>query len=342
MCAMFAFAPAALLFTWLCISVRRDRRRFGNAVLSGLTLIFLSVGLLSTVKYLPDGLALVIGLLALLVPSLGVVALAGFLVANGLTMIRKEGRRPANLLSGLLGLAIFGMIALLLRAVTLSGTKPSDLAYLNFVIGASLVAAYLSFLFLCFLVYTFLYGRIAVRGDVDFVVILGSGLIGGERVAPLLASRLRKGQEIHSAQIAGGGRAPVLLTSGGQGPDEKLPEAAAMANWLVENGTPADHVWQEDRSRTTDENLNFSREIMAGAKEDYTCVVVTNNFHAFRAAMTARKAGVNGQVLGSPTARYFWPSATIREFVAVFWDHKVVNLSICGALIALTVLQARR
>ncbi|WP_315904109.1 ElyC/SanA/YdcF family protein [Streptomyces sp. CBG31] len=71
-----------------------------------------------------------------------------------------------------------------------------------------------------------------MRRDVDFVVVLGSGLLGGERVPPLLASRLRAGLRIQRKQIERGADAPVLLVSGGQGPDEKLPEAEAMgAGW---------------------------------------------------------------------------------------------------------------
>ncbi|MGX8904663.1 YdcF family protein [Streptomyces netropsis] len=331
---MLAFAPCVLFFIGFLASVRKDRRCFRNAVLFGLTLISLLIALAFQARHLPDGPAMMVYLSVFLVPTIGVVTLAGFLVANGLTMLKKEGRRPANLLSGLLGIAIFALIFLGLTALTYHSLD----GYVAFVAAAGLVSVYLSFLFLCFLAYAFLYGRIKVRGDVDFVVMLGSGLIGGERVSPLLASRLRKGLEVHNAQVAHGGRAPVLLTSGGQGPDEKLPEATAMAKWLVGNGAPAEHVREEDGSRTTDENLHFSRAIMLGAKPGYTCVVVTNNFHAFRAAMTARKAGVNGQVLGSPTAKYFWPSAIIREFVAVFWEHKVANLVICVVLIALPTL----
>ncbi|WP_424216288.1 YdcF family protein (plasmid) [Streptomyces sp. BI20] len=331
---MFAFVLAALFFCCFLLSVRKDRRRFRNAVLFGLTLITLSIALLLQAEHLPSVVAVPIYSLIFIVPVLGVLALGGFLIANGLTMVRKEGRRPANLLSGLLGVAIYAMIALTFVA----GSYRVPPGYIAFVVAAILISVYVSFLFLCFLGYAWLYGRIAVRGDVDYVVMLGSGLLGGERVPPLLASRLRKGLEIHDAQVARGRPAPVLLTSGGQGPDEKLPEATAMARWLVENGAPAGDVREEDRSRTTDENLNFSREIMLADKPDYTCVVVTNNFHAFRAAMTARRAGVNGQVLGSPTARYFWPSATIREFVAVFWEHKVVNLSLCAALAGMGAL----
>ncbi|WP_405739606.1 YdcF family protein [Streptomyces sp. NBC_01525] len=326
-----------LLFALLCLGVRKDRRRFRNAVLLGLTLLSLSGWLLGKASHLPPGAAIAVYLLVFLVPAVGVVVLGGFLIANGITMARKEGLRPANLLSGLLGVAVFGLLVLLVSLGHLQGSPAFPVG-----IAVLLLSAYVSFLFLCFLAYAFLYGRIAVRGDVDYVVVLGSGLIGGERVPPLLASRLRKGLEIHDAQIARGGPVPVLLTSGGQGPDEKLPEAEAMGRWLVDQGAPAGHVQEENRSRTTDENLRFSHEIMTAGKSGYRCVVVTNNFHAFRAAMTARQAGVEGQVLGSPTAKYFWPSATLREFVAVFWEHKAVNLSVCAALIALVAFVSAR
>ncbi|MER5761764.1 YdcF family protein [Streptomyces sp. NPDC002082] len=331
---MYAFVPAALFLVLFGVSVREDRRRFRNAVYLGLTLIFLSVALLTLVPYLPAGLDTAVVALVFLVPALGTIALGFFLIGNAVTVIRKEGRRPA-LLSFAAGMGIFALIAFVLTL----GNRGSQ-AWDAVVVGVVLLAGYVSFLFLCFLAYAFLYGRITVHGDVDFVVMLGSGLIGGDRVPPLLASRLRKGREIHDAQIARGGRVPLLLTSGGKGSDEKLAEARAMADWLIAEGVPQEHVRLEDRSRTTEENLLYSRTVMEAADPGYRCVVVTNNFHAFRAAMMARKAGVNGQVLGSPTAKYFWPSATIREFVAVFWEHKIVNLGICGAIVALTAALA--
>ncbi|MGW9038943.1 YdcF family protein, partial [Streptomyces sp. NPDC055721] len=111
-----------------------------------------------------------------------------------------------------------------------------------------------------------------------------------------------------------------------------------MADYLVEQGFPAGAVVREDRSRTTEENMLFSKELMERDRPGSSCVIVTNNFHAFRAALMARKAGVDGQVVGSPTAAYFWPSATMREFVAVFLQYKVVNLGICAGLILLGVL----
>ncbi|RII11154.1 hypothetical protein DSC45_29275 [Streptomyces sp. YIM 130001] len=331
---MLAFVPTAGFLLWFCWGVRRDRRQFSNAVLLGLTVLCLSFALLTQVDRLPGRAAVLIYSLVFVVPAVAIVILGCFLLLNGLTMVRKEGRRPANLLSGLAGVGIFAVLALVVSADYIGSSR----AYQAFILAVVLVTGYVAFLFLCFLAYAFLYSRIRVRGDVDYVVMLGSGLIEGERVPPLLASRLQRGLRVQQDQVARGAKPCVLLTSGGQGPDEELPEAEAMGRWLVAEGADPTTVVEESESRTTGENLRFSRRIMEAADDGYVCVVVTNNFHAFRAAMTARREGVRGQVIGSPTASYFWPSATIREFVAVFWEHRIVNAALCLGLTALAIL----
>ncbi|WP_316527628.1 YdcF family protein [Kitasatospora brasiliensis] len=331
---MIAYAPAALFFVLFGIGVLRDRRQFSNAVLLGITVSLLSLAVLAELKEAPSLVVEIVAVAIVLLPTLGTGALVWFLLANGLTMIRKEGRRPANLLSLLAGLGILGVIGLLIAAMLVHSRQLIALAG-----TAVLVVGYISFLFTCFVGYAFLYSRHRPRRNVDFVVVLGSGLIGGERVPPLLASRLNRGREVYEKQAARG-NPPVLITSGGQGPDEKLPESHAMADYLIERGFPEEHIEREDRSRTTEENLLFSKAIMEQAKPGYRCVVVTNNFHAFRAALLARQTGVNGHVFGSPTARYYWPSATIREFAAIFLSHKLVNFGICGFLALCGVLSA--
>ncbi|MFE7514202.1 YdcF family protein [Streptomyces sp. NPDC057540] len=111
-----------------------------------------------------------------------------------------------------------------------------------------------------------------------------------------------------------------------------------MPHTLTAPDSPPPGGPRSPRAGPTEENMLFSKELMERARPGSTCVIVTNNFHAFRAALTARRAGIDGQVVGSPTAAYFWPSATIREFVAVFLQYKVVNLGICLTLILLGVL----
>ena len=62
--------------------------------------------------------------------------------------------------------------------------------------------------------------------------------------------------------------------------------------------------------------------------------IVTSDFHAFRAALLARRLGIQGQVTGARVAAYYRPSAVLREFAAVFLQYRVINLVICVALVA--------
>ncbi|AHH99449.1 YdcF family protein [Kutzneria viridogrisea] len=322
------FGIAGLWLLAFLISFLIDRRRLRVGVYLVLCLGFLAMGgMVALVRASPTAGVIVLFLLLALVP-LSIMALAGFLIANGVTMLRREGRSLGNLLSLLVGLGIIGFVLLGMFA---AGTRNELLMAVVFSLTA--VLGYISFVFVCFLLYALFYGRIRYRRDADFVVVLGSGLLGGNRVPPLLAGRLDRARTAYEAMRARGGQ-PLILTSGGQGPDEDLPEGRAMADYLVAAGVPEEHLLVEDRSATTEQNLTFSRAIMAEHKPDYRCVVVTSNYHVLRAALLTRRTKVNGQVIGSRTAMYFLPSAVIREFVGVLAEHKVKNLIICLVLAA--------
>lgn len=325
---LFSYLVAGLFALLLVGSVLRDPRRFRNAVYLGLTLSFLALGLLAGLSRSSGmGRAMAVAAVALL-PTLGLMALVGFLFHNGLTMLRKEGRTIGNLLSLLCAVGIVGLVGLLVAA---AGTRHHALVALAS--AAVLVVCYVAFLFFCYLSYGFLYRRMPILQSADFVVVLGAGLLGGRRVSPLLASRLERARAVFEALDER--NHPMLIMSGGKGSDERLSEARAMADYLVERGFPADRLILEDRSRTTEENLAFSAELMRRAKpEGYRSVVVTNDFHSYRAALIASDLGVPAQVAGSPTAAYFLPSATIREFIAVFVRYWKVNVPICAFLAA--------
>lgn len=64
------------------------------------------------------------------------------------------------------------------------------------------LVGYFSFLFLSFLLSTFLYQFNFPRYNQDFLIVLGSGLIGGDRVPPLLASRLNRAIKFYDKQYA--------------------------------------------------------------------------------------------------------------------------------------------
>ncbi|NNG19085.1 hypothetical protein HJ590_05740 [Naumannella sp. ID2617S] len=50
--------------------------------------------------------------------------------------------------------------------------------------------------------------------------------------------------------------------------------------------------------------------------------------------MYARRLGLPGHAVGSRTARYYWPSAMLREFVAVVNERRIQH-AVLWALIAL-------
>ncbi|MFF4186201.1 YdcF family protein [Streptomyces sp. NPDC001691] len=314
------FLAAALV---LLVFLRRfsdDQRRFGNGVLLGLCTVFLLAGTFVGLDHFLRPLARVMATGLIAGATVGAVVVAGFLLTNGIRMIRTEGGSLANLLPLLAGVAVLVALGLLGAAARFENGP------LRAVATATLfLAGYLSFLFACFIGYAVLYQRVAGRRPVDFVVVLGAGLTDGSVVPPLLASRLERALTLYRRQKARG-RSPILLVSGGKGSDEQVPEAEAMADYLTGRGVPDEHVVRENSSTSTEENLKFSRELMERLRPGYRCVIVTNDFHAFRAAVLARRAGVPGEATGSPTAAYYWPSATLREFVAVLVAHRVTNL----------------
>lgn len=313
------------------VGVIRDRRRIGNAVWLGVTLVLLLLWLVFRASANGGWTAAAVGygFVALLLGLGFVLPIA--LIANGVLMLRREGFRPANLLSLLAGLAIFGVVYAFGFATAHTGPV------VDAVIGSLLiVAAYVAFLFVSLLLYSIVYGSIGRRSGFDAVVVLGAGLIG-DRVPPLLASRLDRGLHLYRREVESG-RTPLLVVSGGRGPDEKVSEAAAMRDYLLRRDVPDDLIVVEDRATTTEQNLQYSAELLAGRGWSGRAVAVTNNFHVFRAAVLARRLRLRMQIIGARTAWYFLPSAFLREFAALLTHNPITHTVTCGLLVAAHVL----
>jgi uncharacterized SAM-binding protein YcdF (DUF218 family) len=324
---VFTLAVAVAAFMLFLGGLVRDPRSFSNAVFLGLALALGSLAVAERLADMPGPLGRLLLLGLVLLVALGPFAVACYLVANGVTMARRESLRPANLLSLAAGVGILAVVGLNLAADRTGNAKLGLLSTMTV-----LLFGYVSFLLVSYVIYAWVYGIVAaLMSRADYVIVLGAGLGSRGQVTPLLASRLDRGREVWEAIAARGGR-PVLIVSGGKGDDEQVPEAEAMAAYLMTRGFPAGCLVQESRSRTTQENLAFSQAIMDAARAGATCVIVTSSYHVFRTAIIARKAGIRGQVTGARTAAYYWPSAMLREFAAVFLRYRLVNLGICGVL----------
>ncbi len=167
------------------------------------------------------------------------------------------------------------------------------------------------------------------------VLILGAGLRGRE-VGPLLRRRVERGAELWRRSLA---RRPDcrIVVAGGQGPDEVRTEASAMAEHLQRHlGVPAAAIDLEQASTTTRENLELSRALVT-APGRAPLVVVTSDYHAYRAAGLLARMGLDGTVVGAPTRASYRPGAVVREALAVASDHRWWCVAASVALWALAV-----
>jgi uncharacterized SAM-binding protein YcdF (DUF218 family) len=333
--------PAAVFAALYFLSRRRDVRRLRNGVYLVSTAACL---LLAAAVEASQSTPFQRSLLSFAVAAglMLVAILAFFLIGNGITMLRLEGRRLGNLLSLVAGVAIFVLpvLSLMLFEGTLSGGLPSWAYIALSMLGILVIFAcgYATATFTAFGIYSLVYSRYRHTTTPDALVILGSGLIRGE-VPPLLRSRLDKALAIYKS-VPDGARRPMLIPSGGQGSDEPRPEGEAMAEYLIAQGAAATDVHPETMSTSTRENLFYSREIQASAGREGSTLVVTNNYHVLRAALLARAAGSDAQVIGSPTAAYFVPSAFLREYIAIMVEHKRLNGAAVLAVVAMVALVA--
>lgn len=116
-----------------------------------------------------------------------------------------------------------------------------------------------------------------------------------------------------------------VIVSGGQGINEPAAEAVGMKEYLVNAGIAEDRILLEPLSGNTYENIKFSKNLIDS--EEARVVVVTNNFHVFRAVKIARKQGIqNVEGLAASSVAWLLPNNLLREFAGVLKDFVFGNL----------------
>lgn len=330
---------SAVTFFWvlLVISFLIDRSRYRNCYLLFLALAS-SVFALTFLAGEHQKTVLVVMMIVILIALLIVPI---FLICNGIVMLRREGRSLANLLSLFFGIIIaLGEIATLV-AVLIPAVGGRDwifetsLRRINRIsVFFSITVIYISMCFLVFMFYCVFLQIIPRKRDFDYVIIHGAGLLDGDRISKLLADRLDKAIEVYQKDPT----PPIMIPSGGKGSDEKISEAEAMARYLIDKGIPPEKIIKEDQSLTTLENLKFSKRIIDAREGSKYTVLVTSNYHVYRALRYCRKIKMKCTGVGSHVAFYYWPSALIREFIAVHSEKKHLITFILGWVICMIPL----
>ena len=251
------------------------------------------------------------------------------LVINGIKLIRREGACLAHCLSIALGLFVgIGEIAAIIYVLGIAGT--TEAGFTNpWMMVLAFTVLYFSMLVLSFVLYSVFMQILPHRMDFDYVIIHGCGLIDGERPTKLLSNRIDKAIEVYEKCD----RKPVIIPSGGKGDDEKVSEAEAMRRYLVSHGIPNESIVLEDQSTTTGENVAYSKRIIDSRGGGMRIALVSSNYHVYRCLKIARAAGLKCTGIGADVALYYWPSALIREFIAIFLTKRFLFWALLGYLV---------
>lgn len=340
-------APAVVPGVLFIYSFIKEPRQFRNALFLFAALTWTSVLLVFKLNSYILGLVLVIIVVA--TPFLTI----GFLLINTIIVVKNNGFSLTSMLPFLMA----GFIVLLLCAPSLLNFFDPDSRHIVvFLLGLfTLEGMWFSFTFVSLLFYSWIYRILPRRRKYDYIIIHGAGL-DGTRPTPLLAGRIDKALELWNKQHQQG----KFVASGGQGADEVVSEAQAMRDYLLEKGVPADAILMEDKSTTTWENLKNSIAVIradratsggtdaasndvtasdsAGACGDFTTAVVSSDFHVFRCAEYAHNLGIKADGIGSHTKGWYWPTAFIREFIAITKAHLWPYLVIGGIYTLINVL----
>ena len=153
----------------------------------------------------------------------------------------------------------------------------------------------------------------------DYVIILGAQW---KTSGPsyVLQKRLDKAVEYLNANPE-----TKVIVSGGQGYNEPISEAEGMKGYLEAAGIDTERILMEDASTNTTQNLIFSGELLN--KSEDRVVVITNNFHMFRALAIAGKQGyAHAEGLSAGTFPLTLPNNLLREAFGVVKDFMADHL----------------
>jgi uncharacterized SAM-binding protein YcdF (DUF218 family) len=152
----------------------------------------------------------------------------------------------------------------------------------------------------------------------DVLIVLGAGIRPDNTPTPGHRARAIRASELWKE-----GLAPYVICTGGILGGASRSEADVCREILEEQGVPSDRIVLEDRSRSTEENALYSRDIM----EAYgwrTAVVVSDAYHLLRANYLFHNAGIDAYT--TPVSNRYMAStlqylqALGREVIAVQWQ----------------------
>ena len=143
------------------------------------------------------------------------------------------------------------------------------------------------------------------------VVVLGCK-VNGETASTVLAERIDAAYDYLSKDMDA-----VCILSGGQGEDEGISEALCMYRVLTKRGVDKERLILEDASTSTKENMLYSKEICEREGLGNKIVIITSEFHEYRARLLAKEQGFTTYAYGASRNLLYFPTYFLREVLGI-------------------------
>ncbi len=143
--------------------------------------------------------------------------------------------------------------------------------------------------------------------DIDCIIVLGCQVKSDGSLSHMLRDRLMRGVELYKQTTA-----PKIIMSGDHG-QKSYDEVNAMKQYAIENGVPSEDVFMDHAGFSTYESMYRARDIFKAKK----VLIVTQEYHLYRAIYVARKLGLDAYGVTSDLRDYGGQDfRDIREILA--------------------------
>ena len=143
------------------------------------------------------------------------------------------------------------------------------------------------------------YGKVDEKAPADVAIVLGAAISDGE-VSPVYRERINHAITLHEE-----GTVDFIILTGGFGEGSYKSDSQVAKEYALSQDVPEERILIEEKSTITEENLEFSKEIME-ENDLETAIIVSDPLHMKRAMLMAKDYNITA--LSSPTTTSMYKS----------------------------------
>jgi len=143
------------------------------------------------------------------------------------------------------------------------------------------------------------YGKVDEKAPADVAIVLGAAISDGE-VSPVYRERIN-----HAITLYEEGTVDFIILTGGFGEGSYKSDSQVAKEYALSQDVPEERILIEEKSTITEENLEFSKEIME-ENDLETAIIISDPLHMKRAMLMAKDYNITA--LSSPTTTSMYKS----------------------------------